>query len=83
MLSLGTTSSAIVCVRDRCRRQPVGEGPVVVDLEDAITAWDVSPDGERFYVIKNAIEGWHPTAPLQVVVNWFDELRAKMARSEK
>ena len=54
---------------------------MIVDLKEAITAWDVSPDGERFYVIRNAIEGWQSTAPLQVVVNWFDELRAKLARS--
>ena len=54
-----------------------------MNLEETITSWDVSPDGQHFYVIKNAIEGWQPTAPLQVVVNWFDELRAKLAQSEK
>jgi serine/threonine-protein kinase len=79
----GPTASSIACVAIGPDGRQIGEGRVIVDLKEAITAWDVSPDGERFYVIRNAIEGWQSTAPLQVVVNWFDELRAKLARSEK
>jgi len=79
----GLTMSSIACVAIGPDGSPIGESRVVVNLEDTITSWDVSPDGQHFYVIKNAIEGWQPTAPLQVVVNWFDELRAKLAQSEK
>jgi Tol biopolymer transport system component len=42
--------------------------------------WDVSPDGERFYLLRTDVEGRQMTAPIQVVVNWFEELRAKMER---
>jgi Tol biopolymer transport system component len=38
-------------------------------------AWDVAPDGRRFLVAQR--QGDAPTAKLQVVVNFFEELRRK------
>ena len=44
------------------------------------TTYDVSPDGKRFLMIKEsgAEEGAAP-AQLVVVLNWFEELRARAA----
>ncbi len=78
---LGSVPSQIACVAISDAGTPIGEAVVVVKREEPVTWWDVSPDGERFYIIGGEIEGWKPTAPLQVVVNWFEELRAKMAQT--
>jgi hypothetical protein len=43
----------------------------------AAGSWDVSPDGERFYLLRADNEGRRATAPVQVILNWFEELRAK------
>ena len=41
--------------------------------------WDVAPDGKRFLVVKDP-EATPSGAKLQVVVNWFEELRQKAPR---
>ena len=62
------------------------DGAAAGGLQASITskepfgAWDVSPDGERFCLLRADVEGRQMTAPIQVVVNWFEELRTKMAR---
>jgi serine/threonine protein kinase/Tol biopolymer transport system component len=43
--------------------------------------YDVSPDGKRFLMIKP--EGELNAAQLQVVENWFDELRRRVATANK
>ncbi|HKE28937.1 MAG TPA: protein kinase [Bryobacteraceae bacterium] len=39
--------------------------------------WDVTPDGERFLVI-NAPDNEETSVKMQVVVNWFEELRRRV-----
>ena len=41
-------------------------------------SYDVSRDGERFLMTKLPIE--QPRPRIAVVLNWFDELRAKVPR---
>ena len=44
--------------------------------------YDVSPDGQRFLMIKENAgsgEGDAPPASMVVVQNWFEELKAKVA----
>jgi hypothetical protein len=36
-------------------------------------AYDVSPDGDRFLMVKETDSA--TAAPINVVVNWFDELK--------
>ena len=47
-------------------------------LEGGGRAYDVTPDGQRFLMIKEG--GDEPTAPqnLIVVLNWFEELRRRV-----
>ncbi len=40
--------------------------------------YDVSLDGKRFVMVKNATTGAPTTTPINVVLNWADELRKKM-----
>jgi eukaryotic-like serine/threonine-protein kinase len=45
-----------------------------------ITPWDISPDGKRFLMLKRAASADKPTAAevpskINVVVNWFEELK--------
>ena len=39
-------------------------------------AYDISPDGQRFLMIKNA--GTEQGASMVVVLNWLEELKAKL-----
>ena len=42
-------------------------------------SYDVSPDGQRFLMIKEGPEGDKPSPPnMTVVLNWFEELKAKL-----
>ena len=41
-------------------------------------SYDVTPDGERFLMTKLSSE--QPPPKVVVVLNWFDELRAKVPR---
>jgi len=51
----------------------VGQPKALFALGDV--PWDVAPDGRRFLVVQR--QGGAPTAKLQVVMNWFEELRRK------
>jgi eukaryotic-like serine/threonine-protein kinase len=42
--------------------------------------WDVAPDGKRFLVAKELEISAASEAKLQVVVNWFEELRQKVPK---
>jgi hypothetical protein len=45
--------------------------------------YDVAPDGQRFLVIKeqSAVTDWSAPLPtLMVVLDWFEDLRARMSR---
>jgi hypothetical protein len=44
--------------------------------------WDVAPDGKRFLVLK-APEGQEAGTKLQVVENWFEELRRRIPTGGK
>jgi hypothetical protein len=41
-------------------------------------SYDVTPDGERFLMTK--LPGEQPPPRIEVVVGWFEELRAKVPR---
>jgi hypothetical protein len=45
-------------------------------------SYDVSPDGQRFLVLKPVVAG-EPITELQVVVNWFEELKEKMHETQE
>jgi serine/threonine-protein kinase len=55
------------------------EGPYLAAGEIDRT-YDVSPDGQRFLMIKNAAGGDQASTPASmiVVVNWVEELMAKV-----
>ena len=42
--------------------------------------WDVSPDGERFLMIKTAAsdDGTPATAQIHIVLNWIEELKERV-----
>jgi Tol biopolymer transport system component/tRNA A-37 threonylcarbamoyl transferase component Bud32 len=42
-------------------------------------SYDVSPDGQRFLMIKENVAGEPTRAVIVVVLNWFEELKAKLA----
>jgi serine/threonine-protein kinase len=47
----------------------------------SLTAWDISPDGKRFLIVKEA----KPTAAevprkINIVVNWFEELKQRVPK---
>jgi eukaryotic-like serine/threonine-protein kinase len=55
---------------------------VGLSLDDAHT-WDISPDGKRFLMIKEAVSTASPAAPegprkINIVVNWFEELKQRV-----
>jgi serine/threonine-protein kinase len=52
-------------------------------LSDDFTYWDISPDGKRFLMMKEAAStGVAPTAAgprrINIVLNWFEELKQKV-----
>ncbi len=52
------------------RPQLVFEGPYLTD--QGTSNYDISPDGQRFLMIK---EGEGQAAQINVVLNWFEELK--------
>jgi len=42
------------------------------------SAYDVSPDGKRFLMIKPPATAQAPTDQVTVVVNWFEELHRRV-----
>ncbi len=56
------------------------EGPYV---PATVTFYDVTPDGQRFLMLKPSEQA--PAAPTQinVVLNWFEELKQKVPSGRK
>jgi serine/threonine-protein kinase len=55
---------------------------VPLSLQDAHT-WDISPDGKRFLMMKQAASAGKPAAAetprqINIVVNWFEELKQRV-----
>jgi hypothetical protein len=44
-------------------------------------SYDVTPDGQRFLLLQPAEEALAPVTHLNIVLNWFDEVRRKTAAS--
>jgi hypothetical protein len=42
------------------------------------TAYDVSPDGQRFLMVKQTEQTTDASVQLNVVVNWFEELKRRV-----
>lgn len=40
-----------------------------------IAGWDVSPDGQRFLLVKRAAAASQTADQVTFVLNWFEELR--------
>jgi hypothetical protein len=40
-----------------------------------IRTWDISPDGQRFLMVKMEVRKPHPVAEMILVQNWFEELK--------
>ena len=53
------------------------EGPYV-PTPRSFPDYDVSPDGQRFLMVKAPEQAQAPT-PINVVLNWYDELKQKTA----
>ncbi len=56
------------------------ESPVVLftgryNMGGTVVDYDISPDGQRFLMMKEADEGEVPQAQINVVLNWFEELK--------
>jgi serine/threonine-protein kinase len=48
-------------------------------LASVSRAYDVSADGKRFLMIKESVAGDSPRTGLVVVLNWFEDLKAKVS----
>ena len=68
-------TDSIWCVTMGPDGAPVSDAALIVEPKEPFGNFDVSPDGERFYLLLRDIDGAARTAPIQVVVNWFEELR--------
>jgi hypothetical protein len=44
-------------------------------VRSPIRGWDISPDGERFLMVKLEERKSQPVTELVLVQNWFEELR--------
>jgi hypothetical protein len=42
-----------------------------------LTNWDVSPDGQRFLMVK-PVEQQQAATQINVVLNWFEELKRRV-----
>ena len=43
--------------------------------------YDITPDGRRFVMVKEAADGPNRVVPITIVLNWIEELRARMPAS--
>ena len=57
------------------------EGPYV-PTPRSFPDYDVSPDGQRFLMLK-ANEQAQPPGQINVVLNWFEELKQKVSTGKK
>jgi serine/threonine-protein kinase len=75
------SATSIVCVVVQTGPTfSVTEPTVVIKRSEPIVRFDVSPDGERFYLLEEDNDARRSGAPIEVVVNWPDELKEKMGR---
>jgi hypothetical protein len=44
--------------------------------------WDISPDGQRFLMVK-PVEPQQAATQINVVLNWFEELKQKVPTGKK
>jgi len=47
-------------------------------FENRYQNYDVSPDGKRFLMVKPVADQQTEQAQLQVIVNWFEDLRRRV-----
>ncbi len=45
--------------------------------------YDVSPDGQRFLMLKRFEQGVAAPAQINVVLNWFEELKSRVPPGKK
>jgi serine/threonine-protein kinase len=57
------------------------EPKTMLTHQELILRFDITPNGDRFYVLEEDNDARRSGAPVEVVVNWFEELNAKMAQS--
>jgi len=64
---------------------PVGTPRPLFEIADGLTftsgptrSYDVSPDGQRFYVVQQSVAPHGPVTRIDIVTNWFEELKAKV-----
>ena len=62
-------------------RMPL-EGPYVLPPVP-IANYDVSPDGQWFLMLKPSEAGQAAPMQINVVLNWFEELKQKVPRGKK
>jgi eukaryotic-like serine/threonine-protein kinase len=58
------------------------EGPYVLGVSGPFPNYDVSPDGQRFLMLKPA-EQEQAATQINVVLNWFEELKQKVPTGKK
>jgi hypothetical protein len=57
------------------------EGPYL-SINATIASYDVSPDGQRFLMLK-ATEQQQSAGQINIVQNWFEELKQKVPTGKK
>ena len=75
------SGQSVECIKIGDDGTAQGTAQRILTAPPASGSWDVSPDGERFYLLGGDNEGRLATAPIQVVLSWFEELRAKASPS--
>jgi hypothetical protein len=58
------------------------EGPYL-PTPATIQNYDVSPDGQRFLMLKSGEQAQTELAQINVVLNWFEELKQKVPTGKK
>jgi serine/threonine-protein kinase len=74
MMVASVSTGSTFSVEDR---QPLFEIPQGFALTPLGTAWDVSPDDQRFIMTRTVIAAENVDAPLILVENWYEELKAR------
>ncbi len=59
----------------------VGTPKMLFEAQD-LSNWDISPDGQRFLMIM-PVEQQQPATQINVVLNWFEELKQKVPAGKK
>ena len=58
-------------------RAPLFEIPQSFELSPLATPWDVSPDDQEFIMVRTVVAAENEEAPLILVQNWYEELKAR------